>query len=143
MGNVTFYYADARLSIPHKRELKAFIKLIFEKEKTPLKSLNYIFCSDEYLLKINRDFLTHDYYTDIISFSLGEGSAIEGEVYISIERVRHNAINLSFPFKEEILRVIFHGALHLCGYNDKKKKEISTMRSKEDHYIHLYKKVYE
>lgn len=142
MSNISFYYADARLATPRKKELKGFIKLIFEKEKIPLKRLNYIFCSDEYLLKINRDFLNHDYYTDILSFNLSEGTAIEGEIYISIERVRHNAIKLSVPFKDEILRVIFHGALHLCGYNDKKKNEISKMRSKEDHYIRLYKEVY-
>jgi probable rRNA maturation factor len=90
---------------------------------------------------MNRDFLQHDYYTDIITFGLSEkGEPVEAEIYISLDRVKDNAATLKTTFKEETLRVIFHGALHLCGYKDKKKSEIALMRSKEDHYLRLFEK---
>jgi rRNA maturation RNase YbeY len=90
---------------------------------------------------MNKDFLQHDYYTDIITFGLSEkGAPVEAEIYISIDRVKDNARSLSESFKDEICRVIFHGALHLCGYQDKKKSEIALMRAKEDQYLRLYQK---
>lgn len=138
---VSFRYADRQLFLPKKTELKAFVALLFRKEKKKLLSLTYVFCSDAFLLQMNRDFLKHDYYTDIISFGLSEPyMPIEAEVYISLDRVKDNAIQLGVPLKDETLRVIFHGALHLCGYGDKKKSEITIMRTKEDRYLRLYKK---
>lgn len=138
---VLFRYADRQLHLPNKTGLKAFVALIFRKEKQKLFSLTYVFCSDSFLLKMNRDFLQHDYYTDIISFGLSEPRMpIEAEVYISLDRVKDNASQLGIYSKDEILRVIFHGALHLCGYRDKKKSEISIMRAKEDQYLRLFKK---
>lgn len=102
-------------------------------------SLTYIFCSDEYLLGINRQFLRHDYYTDIISFNLAAKKApVEGEIYISLDRVKDNARQLKLPFKQELHRVIFHGALHLCGYKDKLRKDITLMRKMEDFYLKKY-----
>jgi rRNA maturation RNase YbeY len=90
---------------------------------------------------MNRDFLQHDYYTDIITFGLSEkNQPIEAEIYISIDRVKDNALSLGVAYKEEMLRVIFHGALHLCGYKDKTKSEISAMRAKEDQYLQLFAK---
>jgi rRNA maturation RNase YbeY len=136
---VRFSYADRKLSLAGKNQVKHFIASIFQLEKKHLGELNYVFCSDEYLLDINRRFLNHDYYTDIITFDLGdEPGIISGEIYISVDRVLDNARDLSSSFKAEILRVLIHGALHLCGYCDKTKSEIALMRNKEDEYLRLY-----
>lgn len=113
--------------------------MLFKKEKKKLANLNYIFCSDEYLLAINRDFLQHDYYTDIVTFELNDpGTPISGEIYISIDRIRDNAKNLEESFTRELHRVIFHGALHLCGYRDKTQEEEKLMRKMEDKYLSSY-----
>lgn len=139
MAFVKFNYADVEgVALRNKNKVKAFVQTLFSSEKKELKELNYIFCSDEYLLEINRTFLNHDYYTDIITFDLSEGDGTVGEVYISVTTVRDNAKNHNASFEEEMLRVIFHGALHLCGYRDKKKSEITLMREKEDYYLLLY-----
>lgn len=103
-----------------------------------MSKLRFIFCSDAYLLEINRQYLQHDYYTDIITFDLGEAGNIDGEIYISVERVKENAGLMQTSFKEELHRVIFHGVLHLCGYKDKLKSERLEMRSKEDRLLQLY-----
>ena len=93
------------------------------------------------LLQMNRDFLQHDYYTDIITFGLSEkGQPVEAEVYISLDRVKENARIHGATQANETLRVVFHGALHLCGYKDKKKSEITLMRQKEDQYLRLFEK---
>ena len=141
MSRITFRYADRQLSLTNKTIIRQFIETLFSKEKKALLGINYVFCSDNYLLEINRSFLQHDYYTDIITFGLsGPGEAVEAEIYISIDRVKDNAQQLGITFKEEMLRVIFHGALHLCGYRDKKKAEIVMMREKENHYLQLFDK---
>lgn len=141
MNQITFRYADRRLSLTQKTLIRSFIGTLFKKEKKALAGINYVFCSDEYLLGINRSFLNHDYYTDIITFGLSEpGQAVEAEIYISVDRVKDNAQQLGISFREEMLRVIFHGALHLCGYRDKKKSEISMMRDKENTYLRLFEK---
>ncbi len=138
---IFFHSADRAFRFTGKRNLKVFIENIFKKEKSNLEELNYIFCSDDHLLQINKDFLQHDYYTDIITFDLSDkGGGIRGEVYISIDRVKENALIHQTRFRNEILRVIFHGALHLCGYKDKKKSEIAEMRQKEDYYLRLFEK---
>lgn len=139
-SKVRFHFITAAPSLKRRKELKAFIVRLFQKEKKKLEGLNYIFCSDEYLLGINRDFLKHDYYTDIITFDLSNGPATNGEIYISVDRVKDNAKELNQPFSREMQRVIFHGALHLCGYKDKKPSDIKQMRSKEDYYIGLFNK---
>ncbi len=123
---------------PHRRQLKYLLHCLIEKEKTALQSLDYIFCNDVYLLQINRDFLHHDYLTDIISFDLSEaGNPVTGEIYISVERVKENARTFKQAFLKEMHRVIIHGALHLCGYGDKSKSEIQTMRAREEYYLEL------
>lgn len=110
-------------------------------EKKYLASLNYIFCTDKRLLEINRQYLKHDFYTDIITFPLSAPKMpVEAEIYISIDRVRENAKTLDVSFKTELHRVIFHGALHLCGYGDKTKGEKEKMRGKEDKYLQKYLK---
>jgi rRNA maturation RNase YbeY len=106
----------------------------------PLGSLNIIFCSDEHLLGINRDFLQHDYYTDIITFDLSASSnaPLEAELYISVDRVKENATTLGQPFYRELHRVIFHGLLHLLGYKDKQKKDQALMREMEERLLEAY-----
>ncbi len=141
MGSVAFRSADRSLQLPRRTLLKAFIGTIFKKEGQHLGSITYIFCSDSFLLQMNRDFLKHDYYTDIITFGLSEkGQPIEAEVYISLDRIKENARTVGTTYRNETLRVIFHGALHLCGYKDKRKSEITIMRDKEDQYLRLFEK---
>lgn len=139
-SKVRFHFITAAPSLKRRKDMKAFLVRLFQKEKKKLEGLNYIFCDDEYLLGINRDFLKHDYYTDIITFDLSAGPATIGEIYISIDRVKDNAQQLKQPVSKELQRVIFHGALHLCGYKDKRPADIKLMRSKEDHYINLFNK---
>ena len=138
MQQIYFHYADRKLTIPGKNKIKQGVLYLFKKEKIPVDKLNYIFCSDKYLLQINKQFLNHDFYTDIITFDLSETNKIIGEIYISLDRVKDYAIQNGVPFKEELVRVVFHGALHLCGYKDKRKIEIQTMRVKEDYYIKAF-----
>lgn len=127
------------VSFTHRTLAKEVIRHLFKKEKTRLEQLQYIFCSDEYLLAINKQHLNHNYYTDIITFDLSETpDAVTGEIYISIDRVRENAQTYKVPFKQELLRVIFHGALHLCGYKDKSEKDQQLMRKAEDKYLQYY-----
>ncbi len=141
MANINFRSGDRAFAFPNKTFIKAFIEKLIKKEGHVLSEINYIFCSDEFLLNMNRDFLQHDYYTDIITFGLSEkNKPIEAEIYISIDRVKENALSLGVSYKEEMLRVIFHGALHLCGFKDKTKSEISTIRDKEDQYLQLFTK---
>jgi rRNA maturation RNase YbeY len=112
------------------------IELIFKNEQQQLSYINYIFCSDEFLLNINQKYLGRYYYTDIISFDLSENkNQIQGEVYISVPRVKENAKIYKTSFKSEFYRVVFHGTLHFCGYNDRNKKEATIMRNKENHYL--------
>ena len=104
-----------------------------------LTRASFIFCSDDYLLQINRSFLQHDYYTDIITFPLSvKDEPIVAEVYISLDRIKQNAIQHNVNLFDETLRVLFHGALHLCGYSDKTKKQQLIMRAKENYYINLF-----
>ena len=139
--NISFNKADKNATLGNRMALKAFIEKAIKKEGLDIEALQYIFCSDKYILGINKSYLQHDYYTDIISFDLSEtrGKLI-GEVYISIDRVKDNAITHKTSFKEELLRVIFHGALHFCGYKDKKPSDIKKMRAQEDKWLKSYLK---
>lgn len=135
---IQFHFSEP-VSLTQRTLVKDVLRDIFKKEKTSLEQLQYIFCSDEYLLEINQQYLQHNYYTDIITFDLSEnGGPVSGEIYISIDRVRDNAQQFKVPFKHELLRVIFHGALHLCGYKDKTEKDKVAMRKAEDKYLHHY-----
>lgn len=134
-SKVCFFFQGVKPSITNRTELKRYIQSIFKKEGKELGFINYIFCTDKALLEINRQFLSHDYYTDIITFNLSESKVIQAEIYISTDRVKENAFQLGISFKSEVHRVIFHGALHLCGYKDKSKKQKVKMRGKEDFYI--------
>ncbi len=140
MNKVQFINNDRWPVLKNKKQLKLFIEKLFTQEGRELVSLTFIFCSDEFLLDINKRFLKHDFYTDIITFELSKSvtAATEGEVYISIDRVKDNSKQLSTSFNDELHRVIIHGVLHLCGYKDKKKPEQAQMRSAENRYLELY-----
>lgn len=141
MHKVQFYFFDRNPVLKERTRLKVFIERLFTIEKKRLANLSYIFCSDEHLLTINKNFLKHDFYTDVITFDLSSSkNEIEGEIYISVDRIKDNAKTEGVSFKEELHRVIFHGALHLCGYKDKKIRERVEMRKKEDYYLLGYMK---
>ncbi|PSL49301.1 rRNA maturation RNase YbeY [Chitinophaga niastensis] len=136
---IQFTSHEIKDNLKEKRKLKAFLADLFKAEGQGLKSLHYVFCSDTYLLEINKQFLQHDTYTDIVTFEMGEDSSItEGEIYISVDRVVDNAEKFKVPVNQELHRVIFHGALHLCGFKDKSKADAALMRSKEDEYLQKY-----
>ena len=142
MFAVQFYNADRSLILKDKKRLKLFLPQIFTDLNKVLATVSYIFCSDDYLLQINNEFLQHDFYTDIITFNLSDNKKeMTGEIYISIDRVKDNALQLNQRYTDEIKRVILHGALHLCGYKDKKTKDIETMRRAEDFYMLKYQEI--
>jgi len=140
--SISFNQADSRVTLANRVALKSFIEKRVKKEGFSIETLTYVFCSDKYLLKMNKDFLSHNYYTDIISFDLSEtpGNLI-GEVYISVDRVKDNAKTHGTSLKEELHRVIFHGALHFCGYKDKKPADTIKMRQMEDLWLSAYMKL--
>jgi probable rRNA maturation factor len=139
MNSVYFFNNDRHPTLRDKRKLKVFIEGLFLAERKRLHSISFVFCSDEYLLEINRKFLNHDYYTDVIGFDLSEsGKEIEAEVYISIDRVKDNAKKSGQTIDNELHRVVFHGALHFCGYTDKKIKDRKKMKRKENKCIKKY-----
>ena len=140
--SISFNQADSKVTIANRVALKSFIEKRVKKEGYSIETLTYVFCSDKYLLKMNKDFLSHNYYTDIISFDLSEtpGNLI-GDVYISVDRVKENAKTLGTSLKEELHRVIFHGALHFCGYKDKKPADAKKMRQMEDRWLTAYMKL--
>jgi len=138
-ARIKFYFLKNVTSLRNRSSLKRFLSRLFKKENKTLGSLNYIFCSDSYLLTINKKYLNHNYYTDILTFPLSvSNQAISADIYISIDRIKENASYFQTTIHQELHRVIFHGALHLCGYNDKSKRQISLMRKKEDEYLSFY-----
>lgn len=136
---INFTPHEVKLNLKNRTRLKTFIKDLFVKEGQGLRNLQYVFCTDEYLLQINQQFLQHDTLTDIVTFELGEDPSItEGEIYISVDRVKENALKFEVSEEQELHRVIFHGALHLCGYKDKSKDQSALMREKENECLELY-----
>ena len=140
MTQIKLFYHSPLPQLHNKISLKKFLLKTSIQYNRPINSLNIIFCDDTYLLSINNQFLNHDFYTDIITFDLGskKSDPIQGEIYISPERVKDNASKLETSFIEELHRVVFHGLLHLLGYRDKLKKDQLTMRSMEDKLLMLY-----
>ena len=134
-GLVKFHVLEP-FSFSEKKKLKAAVSDLMDEEGKLFISLDYIFCSDEFLLDINRTYLKHDDLTDIITFDLSDTPGeLKGEIYISVERVRDNSLLFNTSFRDELARVVFHGALHLCGYKDKGKKDTAQMREKEEYYM--------
>ncbi len=128
---ISIQQQDIRFKLKQSNTIKAWIKKIIVLEKKKCGQLNFVFTNDETLLKTNIEFLKHNTYTDIITFDYCEGSVINGDVLISVERVEENAKKFKTSFDEELKRVMIHGVLHLCGYMDKTKKDIATIRKKE------------
>lgn len=131
---VRYHDEQVQSKLKQRRKLKAYLATLFEKHgfsKEHLE-LDYIFCSDNYLLRMNKQYLQHDDLTDVITFDLSPSEEMmQGEIYISVERVAENAIQFGAPYQRELLRVMFHGALHLCGYKDKTVEESAAMRAAE------------
>ncbi len=143
MGHTIFFNnADRATSLGFRTKLKSFINKQCLKEGIRIETLHYVFCSDDFVLDINKRYLNHNFYTDIISFDLSEQRGhLIGDVYISIDRVKENAKTGGNRYTHELLRVIFHGALHFCGYKDKKPAETKMMRSMEDKWLKAYLKM--
>ena len=139
MSKTFFFSADKAINAKNRSSIKKLIVQLFQEEQVFLNRIDYIFCSDEYLLKINKRFLHHETYTDIITFPLSDyNKPVYGEVYMSVDRIKENANVFKVPYQEELLRVMIHGALHLCGYTDHNQTEKQNMRSKENHYLNKF-----
>lgn len=128
---IIFHNADIEFRFNHKRKTASIIAAHASDHGFAIDFVNYVFCSDEYLIDMNRRYLDHDYYTDILSFQLSS-EPLAGDIYISIDRVRDNAKELGIKFNEELMRVISHGVLHFMGFTDKNPTEQSRMRHEED-----------
>ena len=131
---ISFNY-ETEFKLQTEKETSIWVASVILEEKCKVGEINYIFCDDNYLLKINVDFLNHDTLTDIISFDYSVGKKLHGDIYISIERVLDNSKDFKTNFDDELARVIIHGVLHYCGYKDKSPVEQTIMRAKENHYL--------
>jgi len=138
---VKFYNRESKFQLKQKTLLKHWIKEVVTIEKKLLGEVHFVFTTDEELLKINQSFLNHNTYTDIITFDYSEAKKINGEIYISTQRVLENAQKLKVSPDDELRRVIIHGILHLCGYKDKRKDEVKKMRTREDKAITRWLKI--
>ncbi|WP_312761209.1 rRNA maturation RNase YbeY [Epilithonimonas sp.] len=135
---INYFFENIDSQDIHPDTSKWLENLIISENKK-LGEINYIFCDDDYLLKVNQDYLNHDYYTDIITFDYVKGKTISGDIFVSLPRILDNASTLSQNFESELNRVLAHGILHLCGYKDKTEEEQIQMRAKEDFYINQIK----
>lgn len=137
---ISFHVSEElKFHVKQKRLIKSWIKSIIEHKSKKLGDINYIFQTDDKLLELNNSALQHNYYTDIITFDYCENNTISGDLFISIDRVKENALNFAVPFEEEFLRVLIHGVLHLLGYGDKSKKDELVMREEENKAIEIFK----
>jgi len=134
---ISYHFEDTDFVFKGKARNNRWLKLTAESEIRRIGEINIIFCSDNYVLDINQRFLSHDYYTDIITFDYCEGDKLSGDLFISVDSVRENAIEYGEEFERELARVMVHGILHLIGYDDHTKADQKEMRSKEDYYLSL------
>lgn len=134
---INFNY-ETEFKLGNEGAISNWITNVITSEDKKEGEINYIFCNDEYLLKINEEHLGHDTLTDIISFDYTIGNEIHGDVFISVERVKENAIDYNVSFDDEMKRVLVHGVLHYCGYKDKSEKDELFMRSKEDEKLAMF-----
>jgi rRNA maturation RNase YbeY len=125
-------------SFVSKKDLKEAVKNLALNEGKVLKDLSLVFTDDDYLLEVNKQYLNHDYFTDVITFDYSSFPEVSGDVMISLDRVKDNAQSLNQSFELEFYRVVFHGVLHLCGYKDKSEADEKVMRAKEDFYINRF-----
>jgi len=138
---ITFQNSDIAFKLKDKSRLKIWLNKVLSIEKKQIGELNYMFASDEFVLEQNKLFLKHNTYTDIITFHNKEGKNLNGDILISVDRVKENADKLQIPFEEELRRVMVHGVLHLCGYKDKSPGDIKKMRVMENKALKLYLKL--
>ena len=140
MAGIHFFSEDVEFTPKTPRKLKSWIITSAGKEKASINEVNYIFCSDKYLLRLNKEYLNHNTYTDIITFDNSQSKGeIEGDIFISVDRVKENAEKFNVTFDMELHRVMIHGVLHLIGYKDKSLADKSKMRKKEDACLSLWK----
>lgn len=132
---IGFFSEDTDFLPADQEKLSQWIIKVIESEGNTPGAVSFIFCSDEYLLKMNIEHLQHDYYTDIITFDYCEGPVVSGDLFISVDRVRENASELRIPFEDELHRVMVHGVLHLLGHGDKTEAEERAIRAREDKHL--------
>ena len=135
MNSIEFFFEDVKNVPIHEKILILHLNSLIENELKNTGDISVIFCSDEYLLKMNKEYLDHDYYTDIITFDYVEGNVISGDLFISLDRIAENAKTFDTTLLKELYRVVFHGVLHLVGYKDKTDDEEREMRKKENYYL--------
>ena len=141
--NIRFFYDGINFRINRSGGKKIFLEKVITDEKKNPGDLDFVFTNDENILEMNKKFLGHDYYTDVISFDYSDESKVNGEIYVSIETVRRNAIEYKVNIDEEIMRVLIHGVLHLCGYRDTEIDEKKNMFLKQERLLQEYKKLFE
>lgn len=134
------FYSETDFELSNEKAVNHWITAIIEKENCSLGDITYVFCDDEYLYEMNVEYLNHDTYTDIISFDYRVGNQINGEIYISVDRVKENATEYGVSFENELLRVIIHGILHFLGHKDKSDNEAQKMRLLEEEALKLFEK---
>ena len=139
---IRYYKEDIKFELKAKALNNKWLKFVAESEIRKIGDINIIFCSDNYILDVNMRYLQHDYFTDIITFDYCEKNILSGDLFISIDSVRENAVYYGTDFNEELYRVMVHGILHLIGYDDHSEEEISQMRAKENYYLELKKKLF-
>ena len=132
MNSIYFFNEEIEFILPQKAVIRSWIKKVVDLENKTLAGLNFIFCSDRYLIELNRQYLNQDYHTDIITFDQSDSEALQGDIYISIARVKENATKFQKTFENELFRVMIHGVLHLVGFGDGSDKEREIMRIKEE-----------
>ncbi|MBQ7735362.1 MAG: rRNA maturation RNase YbeY [Bacteroidales bacterium] len=136
------FHSEMDFQLSQKLLHKRWLAALAAHEGFKIGDINYIFCDDDYLLKMNMAYLNHDTLTDIITFDYVENKVLNGDIFISIERVRENSVIFSVSFEQELLRVLSHGLLHLCGYKDKTDKEAAVMRKMENFAIQLFQTIH-
>ena len=134
---ISFNY-ETDFLLDNETQFSDWISRVILSENKKEGDINYIFCDDEYILEINKQYLDHDYYTDIISFDYSVGNELNGDIFVSIDRVKENATDFNATFDDELKRVIIHGILHYCGYKDKSEEDEALMRSKEDEKTKMF-----
>lgn len=138
---IQFFSEEVAFKLPNKKRVAEWISLCINKKNKDLGALNFIFCSDLYLLEVNQQYLNHDTFTDVITFNYVSEKTISGDIFISIDRVKENALTMGVDFNEELKRVLIHGVLHLIGYSDKTREEALEIRAQEDFCLNLHPKI--
>jgi rRNA maturation RNase YbeY len=139
---IKFFNEDTNFQLKERNQLKKWINQVIQNEGFIQGDINFIFTSDEYLLNINKEYLSHNYYTDIVTFNYCEEPNINGDIFISIDTIKNNSTRFSVSFLEELHRVMIHGILHLIRYDDQSDEEKDAMRQKENYYLERLKKLF-